>query len=148
MFYRAKKRYFGTAFKSMIALVILPVWMVSMSYCTLASTIKCKPTSFHETNCHGHSHADSHSTKSAPKEKGEICCESVKTVVLPVSNVIFQHPSFAQALWGFSDLYIYDLIKRGQPSGFCIYDHGPPGSSIILVSLRYSHQENAPPQSV
>lgn len=157
MFFSAKRRSFGTTCKSAIALAVLPIWLVSMSYCGIASTVICKPDASQKTDCHhhsddsdtdSHSHNDSHPSKSAPNSKGEVCCESVKILVTPTSNVVVQPPPPSPVLWILSDVSFLDLIKRGPPSGFFIYDHGPPGSSIILSSLRHSHQENAPPQSV
>lgn len=153
MFFAEKRRSLGTACKSAIALAVLPIWLVSMSYCSLAPSITCKPDpSSHEAHCHGHSadsYSDSHSSKSEPtSKKSETCCDSVKTLVSPASNVVVQPPPFSHLLWILSDISLLHFSGPSLPAGFSIYDHRPPGSPIILFSLRHSHQENAPPQSV
>ncbi len=157
MFFGKKRRSFGTACKSAIALAVLPIWLVSMSYCGIASTVICKSVSSKKTDCQhhsdesnadSHSQNDSHPSKGAPNSKGEVCCESVKIFVTPTSNVVVQPPPATPLLWILSDISLLDLIKQGMSGEFHVYDHGPPGSSTILSTLRHSHQENAPPQSV
>src|SRR3989338_3923065 len=79
-----------------VALTLLPIWLVSMSYCGLMSLFPCtcKPKSSHEMTCHHHasedSHSDTHSSQNTPTSKNEVCCKAVKMVVLSESNIVVQ----------------------------------------------------------
>ena len=136
MFVSEKRRSFQTFCKGTIALPVLSIWLVSMSYCGLTSIFPCKSDAAHETKCH-HNSEDSDSDSHSHSSKNETCCESVKTLVLPASSVVVQPPPPPSLLWILSEPNLLHNIGLGQASGFYINDHGPPGSLLILFSLHY-----------
>ncbi len=149
-----KRRSFWSACKSGIALTILPIWLVSMSYCGLTSLFPCtcKHESSHEMACHRHSSEDpdsnAHSSQNIPTSKNEVCCKAIKTVVLSESNIVVQQRSLSVLLWILSDNKLLYASELNRPGKLLVHDHGPPNPPLILFSLRHSHQENAPPSFV
>jgi hypothetical protein len=136
--------------KAFVAMLSIAIWVLSPCSCTLAAKSSSPNNNESCSHCRSTSQSSpiSSENNNSPNDNPSNCCSAcnnAKNVVNSSEEVLV---SFNYNL-SWSIVSSVDVYQTLSPLVRELYkDRGPPEIKIILLSLRASHQENAPPFAV